>query len=647
MPKISQLETATDITASDLMQVVDIEDTGMAPTGTNKKATAQLVANELVKLVDDNSVSASKIEDYSITSVKIDSISNDLVNDAISEDAASTIATLGAVSTSQLSTTGGASKVFQANDSGNFITGPYANNGSTFSQPGNIHIPDQQGIRWLKKDGTLSGAAIRMWQDHDVSGGELIVDAPWRTAIIQPGPLQFGNNASLRDAMYLYMVSGAPTSTDTLRASKAIGLQTHTWTGGGALANQCAIQAVPLDTSGTNSVIRFYQNSTVVGSNGETVTPTTGNVTGSLLGEMHSLGIYTTGTAPVFDDLIDEATITQTCSKYKTTQAAKVTLGGNRVLKFSGALSGMRGIIYVKQDNVGGRTLTPINGSALDLSTTAGYIDKVFWEFDGLYFNFHVVKNISQQILVNDPDAAAFISASGISNGVQVIAIDTLVQGLKNESLWDRWHALYPFVGGTSGSNSVNLRSPGTYDISWVGGITHNSNGITSDGINGYGNTNLNLNSVLNVNSTSVYAYCRTQTVASGLYFCGATTSTTRLGMASTGSNLQSQGPNDNTAGAMVASAGSDFRKHLAINRSASNASQIYANSAAGSSTNASVSAPNGNMFICARNVSGSAANFAPVNLSFFGVGASLSSSEWSKFRDIINTFQTSLGRGN
>lgn len=48
--KISQLETATDVTASDLIQVIDIEDTGMAITGTNKKCTAQLMANELGKL---------------------------------------------------------------------------------------------------------------------------------------------------------------------------------------------------------------------------------------------------------------------------------------------------------------------------------------------------------------------------------------------------------------------------------------------------------------------------------------------------------------------------------------------------------------------------------------------------------------------
>ena len=50
--KISQLEAATDVTASDLIQVVDIEDTGMAVSGTNKRATAQLMANELGKLTN-------------------------------------------------------------------------------------------------------------------------------------------------------------------------------------------------------------------------------------------------------------------------------------------------------------------------------------------------------------------------------------------------------------------------------------------------------------------------------------------------------------------------------------------------------------------------------------------------------------------
>ena len=71
MPKISQLESATDITANDLIQIVDVEDDGMAPSGTNKKATASLLANQLIPLISSGAIAGSKIADSGITSAKI------------------------------------------------------------------------------------------------------------------------------------------------------------------------------------------------------------------------------------------------------------------------------------------------------------------------------------------------------------------------------------------------------------------------------------------------------------------------------------------------------------------------------------------------------------------------------------------------
>jgi hypothetical protein len=61
MPKISQLESATDITSNDLIQVVDVEDGDMAPSGTNKKATASLLANQLVPLVTNGTIVDTKL----------------------------------------------------------------------------------------------------------------------------------------------------------------------------------------------------------------------------------------------------------------------------------------------------------------------------------------------------------------------------------------------------------------------------------------------------------------------------------------------------------------------------------------------------------------------------------------------------------
>ena len=45
--KISELTAVTDVTASDLFQVVDVEDPAMASSGTNKKVTAQTLGNYL------------------------------------------------------------------------------------------------------------------------------------------------------------------------------------------------------------------------------------------------------------------------------------------------------------------------------------------------------------------------------------------------------------------------------------------------------------------------------------------------------------------------------------------------------------------------------------------------------------------------
>jgi hypothetical protein len=66
--KISQLTTATDVTASDLFQMVDVEDGIMAPSGTNKKVTAQLLANELADIVSNGSINPAKLSSGALPS---------------------------------------------------------------------------------------------------------------------------------------------------------------------------------------------------------------------------------------------------------------------------------------------------------------------------------------------------------------------------------------------------------------------------------------------------------------------------------------------------------------------------------------------------------------------------------------------------
>jgi len=95
-----------------------------------------------------------------------------------------------------------------------------------------------------------------------------------------------------------------------------------------------------------------------------------------------------------------------------------------------------------------------------------------------------------------DPDAQAFITAAAITDPTQQTAIDTLVVGLKADSLWTIMEAIYPIVGGTASSHKYNLKDPrdlnAAYRLSFSGGWTHNANGATGNDVNTYADSYFN-----------------------------------------------------------------------------------------------------------------------------------------------------------
>jgi hypothetical protein len=92
--------------------------------------------------------------------------------------------------------------------------------------------------------------------------------------------------------------------------------------------------------------------------------------------------------------------------------------------------------------------------------------------------------------VVSDPNAQAFINAADIPDVTQANAINNLVIGLKADNLWNSLDDIYPLVGGTASTHKWNLKSPTGNQLAFVGGITHDSNGITGNGINGFAYTN-------------------------------------------------------------------------------------------------------------------------------------------------------------
>jgi len=108
-----------------------------------------------------------------------------------------------------------------------------------------------------------------------------------------------------------------------------------------------------------------------------------------------------------------------------------------------------------------------------------------------------------------DPDAAAFLTAAGITDPTQQSAINTLVVSLKSYGIWSKMKAIYPFIGGTSTTHKYNLKDPRDLDaafrLSFTGGWTHSANGVKPNGTNAYANTYLFSNSITSAH-LSVYS---------------------------------------------------------------------------------------------------------------------------------------------
>ena len=112
-----------------------------------------------------------------------------------------------------------------------------------------------------------------------------------------------------------------------------------------------------------------------------------------------------------------------------------------------------------------------------------------------------------------DPDAQAFITAAAITDPTQQSAINTLVVDLKGYSIWTKMKALYPFVGGTASTHKFNLKNPldtdAAFRLVFNGGWTHNSNGITGNGVNTEALTKLIPLTSLSTTSGSLGFYLR------------------------------------------------------------------------------------------------------------------------------------------
>jgi len=247
---------------------------------------------------------------------------------------------------------------------------------------------------------------------------------------------------------------------------------------------------------------------------------------------------------------------------------------------------------------------------------------------------------------------AAVLAAGGSfgSSGSTISAATiTLFTSLVSNNLWDKLYAIYPYLGGTSGGCAINGKTPGTYNIGWNGGMTFDSTGPKGNGTNGYGDTNLNDNTVLSLNDVHLSVYINTNSQDSGADF-GVVSNTVASSLQgfirqpSPDTNLLFGRVHDDT---YVSISNTSSTGLYVFTRTASNARAFYKNgSSIGSDTTTSIAKANGNMYLFARNSVGTGANqFNSRQQSFATIGLGLTSGQVSTLSTIINTFQTSISR--
>jgi len=240
-----------------------------------------------------------------------------------------------------------------------------------------------------------------------------------------------------------------------------------------------------------------------------------------------------------------------------------------------------------------------------------------------------------------DPDAQAFITAANITNPTQQSAIITLVNDLKGYSIWTKFKAIYPVVGGIASAHAVNLKTPGTYNLSFATGWTHSATGMTPLGAT-YANTSLNENTALTLNNAHISVYSRTD--VNGLY-CD-------IGAIDSGNKETNIFPRytDLTYARVQALTNTTVNNTSSLglfiaNRTSSTEIKSIKNTTISTISNASIGKVNQNLYIGAINNIGTVAFNSVREIAFSSIGDGLTNTEASNFYTAVQAFQTTLSR--
>ena len=251
-----------------------------------------------------------------------------------------------------------------------------------------------------------------------------------------------------------------------------------------------------------------------------------------------------------------------------------------------------------------------------------------------------------------DADANAFFNANtGLSTTIKD-ATNTLVLGLKSNSLWSKLYFFHPILGSSSTAQKWNLKNPldtdAAFRLVFSGTITHGTNTITGNGTNGYANTYFNDNTAgVSTGSFTFGRYSTTNSISTAVDMGAVKSSPVtynqlRPRYSSTEDFFNAYDDSNFYGNYLTSSAGL-----IAVTRTSSTEQKAYQNGSlvATRSAFSATALTNYNMFLMCRNADGSAANFSNRTYTMFFAASGFDATDHTNFNNLITTFNAAISR--
>lgn len=247
-----------------------------------------------------------------------------------------------------------------------------------------------------------------------------------------------------------------------------------------------------------------------------------------------------------------------------------------------------------------------------------------------------------------DPDAAAFFTAVAAAGGslslTEKTAYNDFVIASKANGYYTKFKALYPMIGGSATSCMFNAIDPqdtdGAYRITWAGGITFASTGVTGNGTTGYGNTHY-VRQTADRNDFGLAFYTRTTPGGGGFPGDIGVNSPAKYAFIILGDS-----PIYTVNAAANNNPGSTAKGLYSISRVVSTEQKCYVNgSISDTQVTASTAVDSQPMFLLALNTGGTASNFGNKECAFAAIKSGFSDTDEANLYTDLQAFQTELSR--